>query len=163
MATVLRNTDPNASVYVAVHNALKKQIGAGANFHLDISEVVVSAANATDLATSLTLCNQLIGVGVFMLADTLAHKVVDPTSWPALGAGLDLASAITAANLMKATYNTHRASTTYHYTADSTNVSAATNASDQSTLNTLLNDLKTQLLAHMASGPTCPSLRLVGA
>lgn len=131
-------------------------------FHNDVSEVTVTAANATDLGTSLTLCNQLTGVYKFHMADKLAHKVVgvDLTSYAPV---TTLAAAETQANDIKAKYNVHRASTTFHYTADSTNASAASNASDQGTLNTLLNDLKTQMLAHMASGPACKSLRIVPA
>jgi hypothetical protein len=163
MATKVRNTHPICSTFCTSHNALKAQIGAGSSFHLDQSESTISAANASDLDTSLTLCNQLIAVIRFHFADTLAHKTTDATSLPSLGAGISLATAITAANLMKASYNTHRASTTYHYNADATNVVAAADATDQTSLNTLLNELKTDLNAHMASGPAAASLRLVSA
>jgi hypothetical protein len=159
MATVVRLSDPLAAPLCAAVNALKLQIGAGSSFHLDASEVTVTAANASDLATSLTLCNQLIGVFTFHFADLLAHKVVAVSTLPALGAALDLATAITAANLMKASHNTECGSTARHYTADATNTTAAANATDQSSLNTLLNELKTDLNAHMASAPTAPSLR----
>ncbi len=163
MATVLRNTSPELPTVVAAINDLKAQVGAGSSFHLDQSEVTITAANASDLATSLTLCNNIIGVARFMFADTLAHKVVDATSLPALGAAVDLTSAQTAANLIKASYNTHRASTTYHYNADSTNTITSADATDQSSLNTLLNELKTDINAHMLSGATGDAIRLVSA
>lgn len=161
MATVIRNTFPECAAFVAAHNDLKAQIGPASLFHLDASERTVTAANASDLATSLTLCNNLINTFRFHFADLLAHKAVAASTLPAVGAGIDLASAITAANLMKASHNTECASTARHYTADATNTTAATNASDQSSLNTLLNELKGDLNAHMASAPTGKSLRLV--
>jgi hypothetical protein len=163
MARVIRKTSPELADIVAAHNDLKLQVGAGALFHLDISEQTITAAASSDAPTSLVLCNNIIGVGRFHLADTLAHKVADATSWPAAGAAVDLASAQTAANLMKATYNTHRASTTYHYNADATNVIAAADASSQGTLDTLLNELKADINLHMASGSAGDALRLVDA
>lgn len=132
MATVIRNTLPELATIVAAHNALVTQIGAGSNFHMDKYEVAAcSSANASSLATSLTLCNELIYHLRFHFADTVAHKVADTTSLPAIGAAVDLPSAQTAANLMKASYNTHRASTTFHYNADSTNTITSADATDQ--------------------------------
>ena len=50
-----------------------------------------------------------------------------------------------------------------HFTADATNTIAAANATDQTSLNTLLNELKTDINAHMASAPTtnASTMRLV--
>lgn len=144
------------------HNDLKTQIGAGSNFHLDKSEYTVTAANASNLATALTLVNEIVRVYQFHMADTLAHKVTG-VALASYAEATDLASAMARANDVKAKYEVHRASTTFHYTADSTNAIVAADASDQSTLNTLLNELKTDLVAHLASGPTGKSLRLVDA
>jgi hypothetical protein len=130
--------------------------------HNDKSEVLVTAANASDLATSLTLVNELIGVYTFHMADTLGHKVAGVALASTVPA-TTLATAITRANDIKSKYETHRASTTYHYTADSTNTISASNASDQSSLNTLLNELKTDINAHVVSGPAFASIRLVDA
>lgn len=165
MATQLRNTDPSLSDIVSAFNDLKAETGAGASFHLDKSEVTVTAANATDLATSLTLVKQMMAVYAFHIADTLAHKAADTTNTVAatIVSVVDLASAITAANELKAAFNAHIASTTFHYNADATNTVAAANATDQTSLDTLANAIKTALNAHMASGPAAKSLRLVGA
>lgn len=128
------------------------------NFHLQVGKdaagttLAVTADDADDLASLLTLTNQCIGIGAAHLADTGAHKEADEEDWPAFGAAVDLASANTALNLMKATYNTHRASTTYHYNADATNAVAAADATDQSSAETLANELKDDLTAHIASG-----------
>lgn len=164
MATVWRNTDPSLAQMRDAINALKTQIGAGSKFHLDAAEVTITAATASDLATSLTLANQIRVVYLLHLENArdggvLQHKVADPA--PALTAATDLATAITLANAIKSDYNTHRASTTYHYNADSTNTITSSDATDQSSLNTLLNELKTDINAHMADAPSAPSIRLV--
>lgn len=161
MATVIRNIDPLVVPLTTAFNALKVQIGAGSSFHMDASEVLISAAAATDLGTSLTLCNDLIAVVTFHFADAVAHKVVDATALPAINVATTLATAITAANLIKASYNTHCAATAKHYNADATNTIAATDATTQGTLNTLLNEMRTDIAAHMASAPTCASFRLI--
>lgn len=130
--------------------------------HNDRSEVTITSADASDLATSLTLVNEILAVYTFHMADTLAHKttgVALASTTPATS----LATAITRANDIKSKYNTHRASTTYHYVADSTNATSSPDATDQSSLNTLLNELKADINAHMASGPTAKSIRLVDA
>ncbi len=162
MATVLRNTHPAMAPMATAFNSLKAQIGAGSSFHLDASEQTISVANASDLATSLALVNQLLVVYRFHMVDTLAHKVVG-VDLASYAEATDLASAIARANDIKAKYNVHRASTTYHYSADATNVTAAADATDQTSLNTLLNELKVDLNAHMASAPAAASLRLVNA
>ncbi len=162
MATVIRDTDPVFKPIVTAFNSLKAQIGAGSAFHMDASERTVTAANASNLATSLALVNDLTQVYSFHAADTLGHKAAG-NALAATTPCTTLAQAITRANDIKAKFNLHGASTAQHYTADETNVTAATNASDQSSLNTLLNELKGDINAHMASAPASPSLRLVGA
>lgn len=187
MATQIRNTSPNLPALVTEINQLKDSliaelrpvltdlaaVAADADvsvtttftafgFHNDKSEVTVTAANASDLATSLTLVNEIVGVYVFHMADTLAHKVVG-VDLASTAVASTLAAAILLANDVKSKYNTHRASTTYHYTADSTNVTTSSDATDQSSLNTLLNEIKTDFNAHMASGPVMKSLRLLAA
>lgn len=159
MSTKVRNTDPLAATMVSQLKMLAERTGAGASFHLDADTNPVSAANATDLATSLVLANQLKGVYEDHLDDDAKHKLKDPK--PALVAASTLATAITLANAIKADYNPHRASTTYHYNADATNVVTSADATDQSSLNTLLNEIKTDLNAHIGSGPTGALARLV--
>lgn len=187
MGTVVRNTSPELAAVVAAINELKAKVATverNANtdlvsiaadsvafatpvstdpgFHNDRSEHVIVSANATDLPTSITLVNEIMGIYKFHMADTLAHKVVG-VALASYTRAKDLATAITLANDIKAKYNTHRASTTYHYSADSTNTVTATDASDQGSLDTLLNAMKTAVNAHMASGEVTKSLRLVDA
>ncbi len=186
MARVIRKTDPSTAAQTAAFEELKTYVItalragaadlvsiaadsvafatptlASADFgsHNDRSELIVTAAAATTLGTSLTLVNQLLGVYAFHMADTLAHKVAG-VALASYAPASSLATAITRANDIKSKYNTHRASTTYHYLADSTNVIAAADASDQGTLNTLLNELKADLNLHMASGVSAKSIRV---
>jgi hypothetical protein len=122
---------------------------------------LVTAANGDGtLATLLLLCADIKLVYEAHLADDLSHKAADPG--PALVAATDLTTAQTLLNAIKADYNTHRASTTYHYAADATNVTAAADATNQASADTLGNELKTDLNAHMQMAPLAPSIRLVG-
>lgn len=162
MARQVRKTSPEVLELALAINDLKAQIGAGSTFHLDKSEVIPAQANSSNLATSLTLVNELLAVYAFHMADTLAHKVVG-VALASYVPATSLATAITRANDLKAKYNTHIASTTYHYTTDAANAIAAADATDQTSLNTLLNEIKTDFTAHMASGPAAKSIRAVSA
>lgn len=166
MATVLRNVSPDVQHLADAVNSLKKQIGAGSDFHLDAYETPVALADATNLATAVALANQCKAVYNAHVGDVLAHKAADGTAEandaanPNAGDG-GLAAAITLVNDIKAKYNTHRASTTFHYSADSTNTIVTADATDLASLETLVNDVKAKLNAHMASAPSAPSLRVV--
>lgn len=152
MAYLLRKTNPLATPVRDLVNAALKRTGAGSSFHMDKCERSIVSANASDLATSIVLANEIMAVYLFHLSDDLAHKIQDPP--PALVAASDLATLQTLATAIKADYEVHRASTTYHYTADATNTISAANATDLGTSITLLNELKTDINAHLAGGPT---------
>lgn len=62
----------------------------------------------------------------------------------------DLAATIVIANALRAAYEAHRVLTSHHIAADSTNTVAAAAATDQASVNTLLNELKVDLNAHQA-------------
>jgi hypothetical protein len=170
MGRPVRNIpDLLASAVAAQFNEFKREIAANnSKVHADVTcteteagaTLAVASANASDLATSITLANELKLVYETHLADAVAHKLADAA--PALTAASDLATGITLANAIKADYEVHRASTTYHYTADATNTIAAVNASDQSSLNTLLNELKTDINAHIAAAFTTRSIKIIG-
>lgn len=163
MANVMRHTFPGLLDLCNAHNALKSQIGYGAFFHLDISEVTVTVANGSDLPTCLALGNNLIGVCRFHFADTLSLKIADVTALPALGACLDLATSITAMTLLKATWATHIASTSVHGNADGTNTLLTATPTDLPSLITFMNAAKTAVNAHLANGQPAAALRLVSA
>lgn len=150
--------------FVTAFNGLKAQVGAGAFFHLDKGEYAAASATASSLDTSVTRTRECVSLFKTHFADTLGHKVVDPNAGLAaltVAGVYDLATAIVAANAIKAAYNLHRASTTFHYNADATNTVTSADASDQTSLNTLVNELVVDFTAHIASGPTAPSIRVV--
>lgn len=168
MATQWKPTHPVLPQVATAINAIKAQIGAGSSFHLDVSDINVTATNASDAATLLRLTNDLIVVYRAHLEDpafaeggALSHKVADTA--PSLTIATDTASCITALNAIKSGYNTHRASTTYHYNADATNAVTSSDATDQASAITLANEIKTDLNAHIASAPSAASIRMVSA
>jgi len=148
----------------------KQEASVTSQFHADVtqnntttdfknpsaSNLQVTAPNATDQATSLVLTKQLILVAVKHFEDLAgAHNTVaSPTSGlKALGSVVDLASAIIAVNLVRTVYEAHRTLANCHFNNDVTNTITAPAASDQTTLNTLLNELKADLNAHILSAP----------
>jgi len=118
-----------------------------------VTRVTVSAANATDLATSVTLVNQIKAV--------LNQHFVDPnpvhntavSAAVATADATDLATGITLGNALKAAFNTHRTASNVHFTNDSTNAVSSADSTDQTSLNTLLNEMKGDVNAHLASAP----------
>ncbi len=125
-----------------------------------ITRVTITSANATDLATSLTLLTELKADLNIHFADTIAHNTaVSPQV--ATASATDLATGITLANALKAQYGTHRTASNVHFTNDATNTVAAADATDQATLNTLINELKTDFNAHFASAPNGTWINIV--
>jgi hypothetical protein len=159
MSIVRRRTAPQLVDIVTASNNDAKRISTTGKYHWDVSEVVVTAPNATDLASSVFLANQIKGCHNFHCADTLLLKAADAANPVATANAVDLATGITLANALKTAFNAHIASTTPHFTADTTNAVATANATDQTTLNALLNALKTAFNAHVSTDVnTAPSL-----
>lgn len=167
------------ALVAALNAALRDTVVVGTRFHSDQlrkdpggsflapvagAAVTIDAPNATDLATSVVLVNQIKRIYNQHRADgTYVHKAADGTNIVTSADATDLASGITLGNEIKADYEAHRASATFHFTADATNTIAAVNASDQSSLNTLLNELKTDINAHMAGAPAGHLIQLMAA
>jgi hypothetical protein len=76
------------------------------------------------------------------------HKVDDATV-ETNPDGTTQATTQTMINALKAKYNTHIGSTTYHAAADATNAIAAADMSDLATGYTLANEMKTDFAAHV--------------
>lgn len=133
----------------------------GTDIMLPTSSVLqVTAANASDLPTCITLANQMRSIMNVHFADSSAHLVADTVSSLAPVAS-DLATVITLANSLKSVYNVHGVSTTYHLNADTT--IATTNASDLATSITLLNAEKTKFNSHINAGGAIQRIVLVDA
>ena len=116
------------------------------------ARLAVTLAAATNAATQLTLANELRRVINVHFADLVAHDTTS-SAQVTIAVATDSATAITLANNLKSIYNTHLSASGRHFTNDSTNTIAAVDATDATTLQVLVNELRTDLTAHMASAP----------
>ena len=158
------NTLTATSVLAKV-NALSNDLKAKYNAHrVRLASVhtaadntnVVDAANATTKATAITLLNQIKAKFNAHCALTPAHGAADAVN-PIILADLGVAATweqIQAmADQLRVSYEAHRVLTagSVHGAADSTNTMAvAAVGSVQTSVNTLLNELKTDFNAHMS-------------
>lgn len=170
------NKSLNAQVFglIAAHND-RQNASVASLFHSDITAITtatdyryptatnltITVANATDLATSIALANECQRVLNIHWQDTYAHKTaVSPVD--ATPAAVDLATGQTLANALKAAFNTHLSAANVHWTNDGTNTVATANATDQTTLNALLNAIKSAYNAHVVSAPAGRKIQLLG-
>lgn len=157
----------------ASFNALKREVVALTSYpHADITSTtsgpsnarvataaIMSSPTATDLPTVIVRANEAKAVLNVHLVDPRAHKAA--ASVIATANATDQASVNTLLNAIKAALNTHDASTADHFTADSTNTCATTDASNLATSLTLANALFTKINAHIQFSLTTPTLTLV--
>ena len=129
----------------------KTSIPSGDALNPSSTALQVTAAASTNLATSITLANNLKSVLGFHMADDSAHLIADTTNVNFDGYALasSLATGIAHGNAIKVDYTDHIADTSVHLNADSTNTVAAAVATDQGSLNTLLTELKADINAHI--------------
>lgn len=170
--TIIPTTAPNATHTYTFWFTYQTGVGAAvAPVHVDADERSITAPNATDLESSRTLLKAILRGYLTHAADTLHHLAADTVNVP--GDPLeeilpDLAAASLSdlqdmANDLKAGFNAHRAATAAHPRADAGNAISSADATDQTSLNTLLNEMKGDMNAHFALGPSTPSWRVAGA
>lgn len=153
------NTDTSVIAWIAFTPAFHAdQLGllTGDNRNFSFTPLQVTAANGTDLPTSLALAANIDSVLRQHLASGGAdsvHIAADITDVPANAIPVDLASLQTYLNDVKAKLNTHIANAAYHYFADGTNTITAANASDLPSSQTLANQIKSFLNIHMSIAP----------
>lgn len=121
----------------------------------------VTAATAVDLATSITMANQIRQVLNLMMADAVAHLVADTTNPVATAIAVDLTSVEALLNAEKTAFNAHLAQAGVHITNDTTNTVATANATDLPSSEALANALKTAINAHLASAPQGESVTVI--
>lgn len=115
--------------------------------------LTVTAANASNLGTSLTLGNELRGVFSFHCKDDSSHLVKDTVNdIDGYAQATTLLTLQTLLNAMKVKYNAHLSQSGVHVNNDPNTVGTA-DATDQSSANTLANALKAALNIHLGSGP----------
>ena len=125
---------------------------------------ITSAASSSE-ATAVALANEIKSDLNQHFADDIAHDTAVSAQITTAEAviGDSLVTALALANAIKAAYNTHLAAASVHFTNDSTNTIAAATATDQTSLNTMLNEMKTDINAHFASAPAGTWLKVVSA
>ena len=87
---------------------------------------------------------------------TLVHVINDSTNTVTSANASDQATVNTLLNEIKADYNTHIPSTTYHDAADTTNAVTSADASDLATSLTLANEIKADYNAHRSQAGVHP-------
>lgn len=125
--------------------------------------LAVSAATATNLATSLTMVNNIKLVVNDHFSDVAPHNTSTSAQLTITADATDLTTANALANAIKTAINAHATSTTIHYNSDTTNTITNANATDQTTLDTLVNEIKSKMNTHIASAPNGYYLNLVDA
>ena len=181
MALAVRLSDRAVLMALLSTHNTKSVTRAGAFFHYDISSLpaagsteqaptstpdVPLSATPTDLPSSITAVNELQTIFLRHGVDVLAHKVADSAEVATIAAvpvAVDQGTVDTLANALKAAWNTHIASTTYHPNADSTNAIGAANATNLSTGITLITALQAAFINHIESGNASPLIKTVPA
>jgi hypothetical protein len=102
-------------------------------------------AMQTRMDAMIAMCNAALA----SLRGRNPHKADDTTDVISTVDATTLATAQTLNNDLKAKYNTHIASTTYHIAADATNGTSSANQSDLATGQTLANEMKGDFNAHI--------------
>jgi hypothetical protein len=178
MAYRVRNTSETIGAALVAANNLRQTESVASFFHADttqkttghfsspvVTDDLVTAANSSSEATGVALANDIKGVVNRHFADDLAHNTAVSAVVTTADAivGDSLVTALALANAIKAALNVHYTAANVHFTNDATNTIAAANATDQASLNTLLNEIKTDLNAHIVSAPLGAMIRLTPA
>lgn len=123
---------------------------------------VVTAADATDLATSQTLNNQIKAKVNSHLANTGVHSAADATNTVTSADQSNLATGLTLGNEIKGDLNAHFVLEAAHRPgADIVRSITSADATDQATLNTLLNEIKRDWNRHCRAGAS--DIRIVAS
>ena len=157
-------TNGNESAHT--HTAGSLSAGAAPDVHLDAGEFTVTAPVASDLATSITLAKALVVAYAEHIADDLAHLTPDTANelpYPVedILPITDLTAVMVVANGIKELLNLHFTQAGVHANDDVARTITSPDATDQGSANTLLNELRTDLNAHMADALSLPGWRAV--
>lgn len=177
---------------VAAHNAMQSVVqtdGYNQNttpYHQDLTQtnaipildaknvvlttVTVAAAAATNLATTLTLANQVLAVlGNMHMPDGQVHVKADTVNNPILNGytpASTLATAEVLLNALSVLFVAHLTASGVHVHNDGTSYSGlSTPATDLTSSQNLANSLKAAVNTHMANVggiPACPRIRVIG-
>lgn len=156
-----RMVDSIASFF---HQSQTESVG-GDYRNPNLARLRITSAASSSEATAVALVNEIKAKLNIHFADDIAHDTaVSAAIATADGlVGDSLVTALALANAIKAAYNTHLAAASVHFTNDATNTIAAATATDQTSLNTMLNEMKTDINAHFASAPAGTWVKIVSA
>jgi hypothetical protein len=178
MAYRVRNTAETIAAAAVAANNLRQTEAVASFFHADttqkttghfsapvVTDDLVTSANSSSEATAVALVNEMKAVVNRHFADDYAHNTAVSAAVTTADAivGDSLVTAIALANALKAAYNTHLSASNVHFNNDGTNTVAAANATDQTSINTLLNEMKGDINAHIVSAPLGAMIRVVPA
>lgn len=167
---ILRAPTPagaNAAESAHTHTAGSLSAGAASDVHLDAGEFTVTAPVASDLATSITLAKALVVSYAEHIADDLAHLLPDTTNdlpdpvEDILASIVSLTEVMDVANGIKDSLNLHFTQAGVHPNDDVARTITSPDATDQGSANTLLNEIRTDLNAHMGDALALPGWRAV--
>jgi len=156
-----RQTDAISTFF---HQAQTEAVG-GDYRNPNLTRSRITSAASSSEATAVALVNEIKADLNAHFADDIAHDTAVSAQITTADAvtGDSLVTALALANAIKAAYNTHLAAANVHFTNDGTNTIAAATATDQTSLNTMLNEMKTDINAHFASAPTGTWIKIVSA
>ncbi len=118
-------------------------------------------ADASDLATSITLANSLkVMLNIHFPSNGVegAHATASAQEITTTDAS-DLSTAINLSTELKANYNSHLSESGVHLIDDTTNTVTSADATDLATLQTLLNEIKLDYNNHIASYMQTPKIK----
>lgn len=123
----------------------------------------ITAANATDLATGITLANEAKGAFNRHCADAVAHLVADTVNTITSANASTQGTLNTLLNELKADFNTHMAQAGVHFTNEAANTIVAADSTDLASSQTLATAVKAAYNAHIILSIAAPSITLVDA
>jgi hypothetical protein len=130
-------------------------------FNPSASTLAVTATNATDLPSSITLANQIRQVLNQHMADSVSHVSADGTNPVSTAVAVDLTSVEALLNACKTAFNAHLTQSGVHVFNDGINTVSTSNATHLASSEALANALKTAINAHMGAAPTGESVAMV--
>ena len=164
-----------SAVVIAQHNAVIDEIARLKDtVHYDVSSErrgsydaptsapwEVTAPNATNLATAITLAADIKLIAGYHLRDALAHADPTPLAFTAPDP-TDEASLVAWCTELKTDYNGHLEDTDAHQKTDVTNAISASTPTNTAECVTLLNEAKADLNAHILDAPIAKKIKTVG-
>ena len=127
-----------------------------------IVDDTISAANGTNLATNITLVNNIKATYNRHVVDSQAHNTA-VSAVVSTADATDAATGVTLINALKAAYNTHLSASNVHFNNDATNAITNADATDTATTTTLANEMKGDFNAHVVSAPLGAMVKIIPA